>query len=141
MESLHDKFNIVITSEKHEILSQLYFYRIIFFFEQNELQPHTAKFEKIGAISRTVTNMYFVLQKLHVSVITFLSVFGTRKISCVHLNVSSKLAFESRLRTHHSCKSVDLNSWFVLLFYAYSAFTIKSPTPTLRTHSNERTIS
>jgi sarcosine oxidase delta subunit len=32
--------------------------------------------------------------------------FGTRKISCVHLNVSSKLASESRLRTHHSCKSV-----------------------------------
>jgi hypothetical protein len=63
-----------------------------------------------------------------------------KTVSCVHLNLSSKLALESRLRTHHSCKSVDLNSGSVIL-YPYSTFTIESSTPTLRINLNERTIS
>jgi hypothetical protein len=61
------------------------------------------------------------------------------QISCIHRNVSSKLALESRLRTHHSCKSVNLNNSFVIL-YPYSAFTIESSTPTLRINLNEGTI-
>jgi hypothetical protein len=55
---------------------------------------------------------------------------NNQMISCVHLNLSSKLALESRLRTHHSCKSVDSNSRSVII-YPYSAFTIESSTPTL----------
>jgi hypothetical protein len=62
---------------------------------------------------------------------------SVNEISYVHLNLSSKFALESRLRTHHSCKSVRFKQ---LIRYPHSAFTIESSTITLRIHLNERTI-
>jgi hypothetical protein len=52
-------------------------------------------------------------------------------ISCVHLNLSSKLALESRLRTHHSCKSVRFKQLICI---------VRSQSSTLRINLNERTI-
>jgi hypothetical protein len=57
----------------------------------------------------------------------YIRIIGCPFISCVHLNLSSKLALKSRLWTHHSSVSrvktqtrkvkLDLNSWYVILFY------------------------
>jgi hypothetical protein len=55
-------------------------------------------------------------------------------LSCVHLNLFSKLALKSRLWTHHSWKNVRFKQ---LIRNPYSAFTIDSSRPTLRINLNE----
>jgi hypothetical protein len=68
-------------------------------------------------------------------------------ISGVHLNLSSKLALEKRLSTHHfvSLQSKNTNNAknevrFKQLIIIRGAFTIDSSTPTLRINLNEHPI-
>jgi hypothetical protein len=59
------------------------------------------------------------------------------QLSCVHLNLSSKLALRSRLWTHYTDYGSGVQ---ILRFYTSGAFTLDSSTPILRINLNERTI-
>jgi hypothetical protein len=105
-----------------------------------KIKPNTPKQSNldIDKLKNEICSFMFTKHKYQYNKINQLKVGSEYLISCVHLNLSSKFVLESRLKTHHSCKSVRFKQ---LIRYTYSAFTIDSSTRTLRINSNERTIS